>query len=101
MSAFVLEKSFRTTHAMLLLHMWLTLVRLRAEGKDGAKVGQTIYELFNHDLEKRIVAAGVSSYHQIVVLLFSFDVLLTLKLCQDKLKNLYHCYLVDQCVGID
>ncbi|CAM6117544.1 unnamed protein product [Calypogeia fissa] len=58
-ASFVLEKSFRTTHAMLLLHVWLTLVRLRSEGKDGTKVGQNLYEQFNHDLEKRIVVAGV------------------------------------------
>ncbi|OAE28952.1 hypothetical protein AXG93_2960s1310 [Marchantia polymorpha subsp. ruderalis] len=57
--SFALEKNFRTTHAMLLLHMWLTLVRLRAEGKDGSKVGQSLYEIFNHDLEKRVVGEGV------------------------------------------
>ncbi|KAL3700392.1 hypothetical protein R1sor_018414 [Riccia sorocarpa] len=56
---FGLQKSFRTTHAVLLVHVWLTLVRLRAEGKDGAKVAQSLYELFNHDLEKRIVGEGV------------------------------------------
>ncbi|KAL2651388.1 hypothetical protein R1flu_019516 [Riccia fluitans] len=54
-----LQKNFRTTHAMLLVHMWLTLVRLRAEGKEGSKIGQSLYELFNHDLEKRIVGEGV------------------------------------------
>ncbi|KAG6549688.1 hypothetical protein Mapa_008667 [Marchantia paleacea] len=58
-ASFALEKNFRTTHAMLLLHMWLTLVRLRAEGNDGSKVGQSLYEIFNHDLEKRIVGEGV------------------------------------------
>eukprot|EP00850_Spirogloea_muscicola_P005116 SM000023S07572 [mRNA] locus=s23:215493:216932:+ [translate_table: standard] len=54
-----LPKNFRTVHAVLVLHIWLCLVRLRAEGPRGAEVGQTLYDLFNHDCEKRIHAAGV------------------------------------------
>lgn len=60
-AAFGLEKSFRASHAMLVLHTWLCLVRLRAEEQkeDAAEIGQTIYDLLNHDCEKRVVAAGV------------------------------------------
>eukprot|EP00850_Spirogloea_muscicola_P024591 SM001112S18866 [mRNA] locus=s1112:662:2108:- [translate_table: standard] len=53
-----LPRNFRTVHAVLVLHIWLCLVRLRAEGPRGAEVGQTLYDLFNHDCEKRIHAAG-------------------------------------------
>lgn len=61
-AAFGLEKSFRASHAMLVLHTWLCLVRLRAEEQkeDAAEIGQTVYDLMNHDCEKRVVKAGVS-----------------------------------------
>lgn len=58
-ATFSLEKSFRTTHAMLVLHTWMCLVRLRGEGKDGSDFGQALYEVYNEDLERRVVAAGV------------------------------------------
>lgn len=57
---FALEQNFRTTHAMLVLYMWLSLCRLRAEGRDGGAMGQSLYDAFNHDLERRIIATGVS-----------------------------------------
>jgi cytochrome b pre-mRNA-processing protein 3 len=44
---------------MLVLYLWLCLCRVRAEGKDGAAVGQSLYDAFNHDLEKRIIATGL------------------------------------------
>lgn len=55
-----MEKKFRTVYALLVVHVWLALVRLRAEGKAGGEVGQMVYDLFNHDCEKRVAAAGVS-----------------------------------------
>eukprot|EP00250_Pteridium_aquilinum_P012147 c20535_g1_i1 orf=492-1334(-) len=58
-TTFNLEKSFRTTHAMLVLHMWLLLVRIKAEKPDGSEFSQSLYILYNEDLEKRVVAAGV------------------------------------------
>jgi len=57
---FALEQNFRTTHAMLVLYMWLSLCRLRSEGRDGGSMGQSLYDAFNHDLERRIIATGVS-----------------------------------------
>ncbi len=59
---FILEQNFRTTHSMLVLYLWLCLYRVRAEGKDGAAVGQSLYDAFNHDLEKRIIATGVGLF---------------------------------------
>lgn len=47
---------------MLVLYLWLCLCRVRAEGKDGAAVGQSLYDAFNHDLEKRIIATGVGLF---------------------------------------
>lgn len=56
----MLEQNFRTTHAMLVIYMWLSLCRLRSEGRDGGAMGQSLYDAFNHDLERRIIATGVS-----------------------------------------
>ena len=63
LTAFVLEKNFRTTHAMLVLHVWMCLVRLRSEDKDGADFGQALYEIYNEDLERRVVTAGVCNHN--------------------------------------
>ncbi|KAG2637017.1 ubiquinol-cytochrome-c reductase complex assembly factor 1-like [Panicum virgatum] len=57
---FQLEKTFKTTFSLLVLHMWLVLRRLKEEGKDGVKFGQYIYEMYNHDVEIRVSKAGVN-----------------------------------------
>lgn len=53
-----LEKTFRTTFSMLVVHMWLCLRRLKVEGKEGVELGQYVYEIYNHDLEIRVSKAG-------------------------------------------
>lgn len=50
---------FQTTHGLLALHVWLLLVRLRAEGGDGKRQAQMMYELFTDDVEMRVRGAGV------------------------------------------
>ncbi|MFS7958467.1 putative ubiquinol-cytochrome c chaperone/UPF0174 [Helianthus anomalus] len=57
---FRLEKTFRTTFSMLVVHMWLCLRRLKVEGKEGVELGQYVYEIYNHDLEIRVSKAGVN-----------------------------------------
>ncbi|KAJ0772111.1 putative ubiquinol-cytochrome c chaperone/UPF0174 [Helianthus annuus] len=57
---FRLEKTFRTTFSMLVMHVWLCLRRLKVEGKEGVELGQYVYEIYNHDLEIRVSKAGVS-----------------------------------------
>ncbi|RLN35734.1 ubiquinol-cytochrome-c reductase complex assembly factor 1 [Panicum miliaceum] len=57
---FQLEKTFKTTFSLLVLHMWLVLRRLKEEGKEGVKFGQLIYEMYNHDVELRVSKAGVN-----------------------------------------
>ncbi|CAK9188061.1 unnamed protein product [Ilex paraguariensis] len=57
---FSLEKTFKTTFSLLVLHMWLCLRRLKEEGKDGVELGQYLYEIYNHDLELRVSKAGVN-----------------------------------------
>ncbi|CAA6656410.1 unnamed protein product [Spirodela intermedia] len=47
---FHLEKTFKTTFSLLVLHMWL----------EGVELGQYLYELYNHDLELRVSKAGVN-----------------------------------------
>ncbi|XP_057806701.1 uncharacterized protein LOC131021504 [Salvia miltiorrhiza] len=57
---FRLEKTFKTTFSLLVLHMWLCLRRLKEEGKDGVELGQYLFEIYNHDLELRVSKAGVN-----------------------------------------
>lgn len=51
--------NFADTHALLCLHVWLLLVRLRAEGANGAQAAQLLYDFFSDDAEVRVRAAGV------------------------------------------
>ncbi|GMI95367.1 hypothetical protein like AT5G51220 [Hibiscus trionum] len=57
---FNLEKTFQTSFSLLVLHMWLCLRRLKAEGKEGVELGQYVYEIYNHDVELRVSKAGVN-----------------------------------------
>lgn len=57
---FNLEKTFKTTFSLLVLHMWLCLRRLKEEGKEGVELGQYLYEIYNHDVELRVSKAGVN-----------------------------------------
>lgn len=59
-NVFSLEKTFKTTFSLLVLHMWLCLRRLKEEGKEGVEFGQYLYEIYNHDLELRVSKAGVN-----------------------------------------
>ncbi|KAL9240361.1 hypothetical protein vseg_014591 [Gypsophila vaccaria] len=59
-NVFNLEKTFKTTYSLLVLHMWLCLRRLKAEGEEGVEFGQYVYEIYNHDLELRVSKAGVN-----------------------------------------
>ncbi|KAL3834678.1 hypothetical protein ACJIZ3_009414 [Penstemon smallii] len=58
--AFCLEKTFKTTFSLLVIHMWLCLRRLKEEGNEGVELGQYLYEIYNHDLELRVSKAGVN-----------------------------------------
>lgn len=59
-NVFSLEKTFKTTFSLLVIHMWLFLRRTKQEGKEGLKFGQYLYELHNHDVEVRVSKAGVN-----------------------------------------
>ncbi|MFS7936891.1 putative ubiquinol-cytochrome c chaperone/UPF0174 [Helianthus anomalus] len=72
---FRLEKTFRTNFSMLVVHMWLCLRRLKAEGKEGVELGQYVYEIYNHDLETRVSKAGVSHLPWLTFLLLIFQLL--------------------------
>jgi cytochrome b pre-mRNA-processing protein 3 len=58
-AVFNLEKTFKMTFSLLVLHMWLCLRRLKQEGREGVEFGQYIYEIYNHDVELRVSKAGV------------------------------------------
>lgn len=57
---FNLEKTFKTTFSLLVLHMWFYLRRVKQEGNDGVEFGQYLYEIYNHDVELRVSKAGVN-----------------------------------------
>lgn len=59
-NVFNLEKTFKTTFSLLVLHMWICLRRLKEEGKEGVEFGQYLYEIYNHDVEMRVSKAGVN-----------------------------------------
>ena len=44
---------------LLSLHVWMLLVRLRADGDDGKTSAQLMYEEFTEDVEARLRATGV------------------------------------------
>lgn len=56
---FEIPSDFQHEHAVLSLHVWLILVRLRPEGKYGKELAQIFYDNFQDDLEKRVRSAGV------------------------------------------
>ncbi|CAK8530333.1 unnamed protein product [Lathyrus sativus] len=57
---FNLEKTFKTTFSLLVLHMWFYLRRIKQEGSEGVEFGQYLYEIYNHDVEVRVSKAGVN-----------------------------------------
>ncbi|XP_021752015.1 ubiquinol-cytochrome-c reductase complex assembly factor 1-like [Chenopodium quinoa] len=59
-NVFNIEKTFKTTFSLLVLHMWMCLRRLKEEGQEGVEFGQYVYEIYNHDLELRVSKAGVN-----------------------------------------
>jgi hypothetical protein len=58
-AALALPPTFSATYSLLCLHVFMLLVRLRAEGNDGADLAQILYEGFQDDVELRVHAEGV------------------------------------------
>lgn len=54
-----MEPSFRGTQAMLGLHVWMVLKRLRGKGDAAKKAAQAMYDTFQDDVEHRVHAEGV------------------------------------------
>lgn len=54
-----LQDDFRSKHALLCLHVWMILRRLRKEGDDAKRFSQNLYEHFQRDVEMRIHREGV------------------------------------------
>ena len=59
LAALALPQTFAATYSLLCLHVFMLLVRLRAEGNDGADLAQILYEGFQDDVELRVHAEGV------------------------------------------
>ena len=58
-AVFGLERKFADQYNMLCIHMWMLLVRLRSEGKDGKDLAQMMYESFQENVEARVRGEGV------------------------------------------
>ena len=56
---FQVPNDFQHRHAMLCLHVWMVLKRLRSEGKPGKKISQIMYDDFQDDVEHMVRNAGV------------------------------------------
>ncbi|KAL4422212.1 hypothetical protein ABPG77_009687 [Micractinium sp. CCAP 211/92] len=54
-----IPSEFQQVHSSLCLHIWMLLVRLRPEGKDGKQLAQMLYDDFQTDVEDRARKAGV------------------------------------------
>ncbi|KAG5409476.1 hypothetical protein IGI04_005795, partial [Brassica rapa subsp. trilocularis] len=59
-SVFNLKKTFKITYSLLVLHMWIVLRRLKEEGKEGVDLGQSVYEIYNHNVKVKVSKAGVN-----------------------------------------
>lgn len=51
--------TFAHRYALLCIHIWFLLVRLRAEGEEGKDIAQMIYENFQEDVEGMVRREGV------------------------------------------
>ena len=51
--------SFATRFNVLVLHVWMCLVRLRAEGKTGQSVSQVLFDNMIEDMEDKLGEQGV------------------------------------------
>lgn len=58
-AVFGLQKKFADQYSMLCVHLWMLLVRLRSEGKDGMDLAQMLHEAFQDNVEARVRAEGV------------------------------------------
>ena len=55
-----LPDTFQSWFLVAHLHVWLCLVRLKREGKDGSLVIREVVTTFWHDVEQRMRVLGVS-----------------------------------------
>lgn len=59
LDTFQVPNDFQHKHAMLCLHVWMVLKRLRIEGKPGKTISQIMYDDFQDDVEHMVRSAGV------------------------------------------
>lgn len=53
--------NFHSWFSLALLHVWLVLVRLRLDGRDGQHLSDALFQFFWSDVERRLVALGFSN----------------------------------------
>ena len=57
-----LPDTFQSWFLIVQLHVWMTLVRFKSEGAQGAVMYKQIVTYFWHDVEYRMKLTGVSMY---------------------------------------
>ena len=87
-AAFGLEYRFATTYSLLCLHVWLALVRLRVEAKDGRDLAQMMYDNFQEDVEIRVLAEAVKVSASLLALEWLVTELLSVFSCQIALNDM-------------
>mgnify|MGYP005635403861 FL=1 len=60
LDALSVERSFRGDFGIIALHVWMLLRRMREEGIAGKELSQTMYDVFQDDIEQRVYAEGVT-----------------------------------------
>lgn len=58
-AGFNIGPAFAQKYAFLCVHVWMLLVRLRAEGEDGKDLAQMLYENFQEQVEELVRSEGV------------------------------------------
>lgn len=58
-----LPNTFQSWFLIAHLHVWLCLVRLKREGKDGSLVIREVVSTFWYDVQQRMAMLGVSWWH--------------------------------------
>jgi cytochrome b pre-mRNA-processing protein 3 len=53
--------NFHSWFSLTLLHVWIALVRLRLEGRDGQLLSDALFGFFWSDVERRLVALGFTN----------------------------------------
>lgn len=67
------EGEFFPTYMAMSLHIWMVLVRLRTQGRDGRRQMQMLYEQFQEEVTNMVKKAGVKVCVMVFYIWFVFN----------------------------